>query len=447
MNDETIVAIATANGVGSISIVRLSGKDALEIALNISNKEELTARMATLSKLYDQRNELIDEAILIYFKNPNSFTGEDIVEFQCHGGVAVSNMVLEACIAEGARMATPGEFSKRAFLNGKIDLSQAQAISKLIEARSEDAVKLLARQLKGELKEFVEDIRKDLLFMLAYTEVNIDYAEEDLPSDIYEQIEEKIQKIKSKLQNTLDASSRREGMIEGFKVSIIGKPNVGKSSLLNKLLNYNRAIVSDIAGTTRDTIEESVKIGTHIIKIVDTAGIRDASDEIEKIGIEKSKQAVEESDIVVALFDSSREFDAEDRKIVDILANTDKESIVALTKSDLDKKLDINNLTLSTEHLTLNTKEDINPLVKKLEDILNQNTHSDDMTLVSKQQVSEVRNTLKSIDQAVFPLQTGELEFFAHHINEALESISNITRPYEHSQMLDIMFGEFCLGK
>lgn len=447
MNDETIVAIATANGVGSISIVRLSGKDALEIALNISNKEELTARMATLSKLYDQRNELIDEAILIYFKNPNSFTGEDIVEFQCHGGVAVSNMVLEACIAEGARMANPGEFSKRAFLNGKIDLSQAQAISKLIEARSEDAVKLLARQLKGELKEFVEDIRKDLLFMLAYTEVNIDYAEEDLPSDIYEQIEEKIQKIKSKLQNTLDASSRREGMIEGFKVSIIGKPNVGKSSLLNKLLNYNRAIVSDIAGTTRDTIEESVKIGTHIIKIVDTAGIRDASDEIEKIGIEKSKQAVEESDIVVALFDSSREFDAEDRKIVDILANTDKESIVALTKSDLDKKLDINNLTLSTEHLTLNTKEDINPLVKKLEDILNQNTHSDDMTLVSKQQVSEVRNTLKSIDQAVFPLQTGELEFFAHHINEALESISNITRPYEHSQMLDIMFGEFCLGK
>lgn len=447
MNNETIAAIATANGIGSISIVRLSGSDALNIALKISKKQNLATRMAILSKLYDTKDELIDEAILIYFKNPYSFTGEDVVEFQCHGGVAVSNMILQECINHGARIANPGEFSKRAFLNGKIDLSQAQAISKLIEARSEDAVKLLARQLKGELKEFVEDIRKDLLFMLAYTEVTIDYAQEDLPSDIYEQIEQKIKKITLKLEETLDSSSRREGMIEGFKVSIIGKPNVGKSSLLNKLLNFNRAIVSDIAGTTRDTIEESVKIGTHLIKIVDTAGIRDASDEIEKIGIEKSKQAVEESDIVIALFDLSNEFDKEDQKIVDILNNTEKQFIVVLTKSDLNKKLDINNLTLSTEHLTLNTKENIKPLILKLESILNENSHDDNITLVSKQQVSEVKKTLSCIQNARSPLKTGELEFFAHYINEALESISNITRPYEHSQMLDVMFGEFCLGK
>ncbi|MEA3289588.1 MAG: tRNA uridine-5-carboxymethylaminomethyl(34) synthesis GTPase MnmE [Campylobacterota bacterium] len=446
-NDETIVAIATANGVGSISIVRLSGESALEIALKISKRDHLKNRYATLSKLYDTGDELIDEALLLYFKNPSSFTGEDIVEFQCHGGIAISNMILDLCIQYGARIAKPGEFSKRAFLNGKIDLTQAQAISKMIEARSEDAVKLLARQLKGELKDFVDDIRKDLLFMLAYTEVNIDYAEEDLPSNIYEQIENKLRIIEIKLKNTLESSKRREGMIEGFKVAIIGKPNVGKSSLLNKLLNFNRAIVSDIAGTTRDTIEESVKIGTHIIKIVDTAGIREASDEIEKIGIEKSKQAVEESDIVVALFDSSREFDSEDQNIQDILNETDKEIIVAFTKSDLNRKLDIEHLTLNTEHLTLNTKEDINPLISKLENILNQNTHSDDITLVSKNQVQEVQRTLSHIKQASMPLQTGELEFFAHHINEALEAISNITRPYEHSQMLDVMFGEFCLGK
>lgn len=447
MNDETIVAIATANGIGSISIVRLSGVDASKIAFNITKKNRLKPRLATLAKLYDTNDELIDEAIVLYFKNPYSFTGEDVVEFQCHGGVAVSNMVLQQCIKNGARLANPGEFSKRAFLNGKIDLSQAQAISKLIEARSEDAVKLLARQLKGELKDFVEDIRKDLLFMLAYTEVTIDYAQEDLPNDIYEKIEQKIKKIKTKLQETLEASSRREGMIEGFKVSIIGKPNVGKSSLLNKLLNFNRAIVSDIAGTTRDTVEESVKIGTHIIKIVDTAGIREASDEIEKIGIEKSKQAVEESDIVIALFDSSTQFDKEDQKIVDIINNTDKECIVALTKSDLNTKLDTNNLTFSTEYLTLNTKETIAPLVQNLEDILNKNTHDQHISLVSKQQITQVKETLYSINEAVVPLQTGELEFFAHHINEALESISNITRPYEHSQMLDVMFGEFCLGK
>ena len=305
MSEDTIVAIATANGIGSISIIRVSGKDALPIALKISQKDNFVPRYATLSQLFNTSDELIDEALLVYFKTPFSFTGEDIIEFQCHGGVAVANIIMQEIINYGARIATPGEFSKRAFLNGKIDLSKAEAISKLIEARSEDAVKLLARQLKGELSTFVEDIRKDLLFMLAYTEVSIDYAEEDLPTDIFDQIQKKLDSITLKLVNTLDASKRREGLIEGFKVAIIGKPNVGKSSLLNKLLNFDRAIISDIAGTTRDTIEESVKIGTHIIKIVDTAGIRDASDEIEKIGIEKSLAAVEESDIVIALFDNS----------------------------------------------------------------------------------------------------------------------------------------------
>ncbi len=445
ISEDTIVAIATANGIGSISIVRLSGENALDIALKISKKEFLKTRYATLSKLYDVKDELIDEALIIYFKNPYSFTGEDIVEFQCHGGIAISNLVVESCINFGARLANPGEYSKRAFLNGKIDLTQAQAISKLIEARSEDAVKLLARQLKGELKEFVEDIRKDLLFMLAYTEVNIDYAEEDLPSDIYKQIEEKLLSITTKLTTTLNSSKRREGMIEGFKVAIIGKPNVGKSSLLNKLLNFNRAIVSDIAGTTRDTIEENVKIGTHIIKIVDTAGIRDASDEIEKIGIEKSIQAVQEADIIVALFDSSRDFEAEDEKIISILDDTSKEKIVLLTKSDLEKKL--TTTKIKDEIISLNTKEDIAPFIDKIELLLNQNTHSDDMTLVSKNQVTEVENALTHINQAAQPLQSGELEFFAHHINEALVNISNITRPYEHTQMLDVMFGEFCLGK
>ena len=445
MNNETIVAIATANGIGSISIVRLSGANALQIALQISKKTLLEPRRATLSKLFDKSNELIDESLLIYFQNPHSFTGEDIVEFQCHGGIAVSNLVLETCIYAGARLANPGEFSKRAFLNGKIDLAQAQAISKMIEARSEDAVKLLARQLKGELSNFVDDIRKDLLFMLAYTEVNIDYAEEDLPSDIFEQITQKLSSITTKLNTTLDASKRREGLIDGFKVAIIGKPNVGKSSLLNKLLNFNRAIVSDIAGTTRDTIEESVKIGTHIIKIIDTAGIREASDEIEKIGIKKSVEAIEDADIIVAIFDNSRIFDDEDKQILNLLDNTNKEKIIICNKMDLDKKLDDSLLPNFT--VNLNMHDEITLLINKIETILNQNTNSDDVTLISKQQVYEVEQTLSHIKRASTPLQSGELEFFAHHINESLESISNITRPFEHSQMLDVMFGEFCLGK
>ncbi len=430
-DDNTIVAIATANGVGSISIVRVSGANALEIAKKISKKETFKARFATLCTLYDINDELIDEALILYFKAPFSFTGEDIIEFQCHGGIAIANMIVNEVLKYGARLANPGEFSKRAFLNGKMDLSKAQAISKIIEARSEDAVKLLARQLKGELSSFVEDIREDLLFMLAYTEVSIDYAEDDLPDDIYEQIENKIEKIQSKLQNTLEASYRREGMIEGFKVAIIGKPNVGKSSLLNKLLNYDRAIISDIAGTTRDTIEESVKIGTHIIKIVDTAGIRSADDTIEKIGIEKSIQTINEADIVIALFDNSRIDDEEDKKIISLLEENQNKD---------DK-------TLIDNYIEISTKEDISLLVQKIESILDNNTHGDEMTLVSKLQISSVENTLENINLALAPLQSGELEFFAHHITGALEDISQITRPYDNEQMLDVMFGEFCLGK
>ena len=445
MLDETIVAIATANGIGSVSIVRLSGNNALEIALKISKRDELKPRFATLSTLYNKNDEVIDEALLIYFKNPYSFTGEDIVEFQCHGGIAISNMIMQECLNNGSRLANPGEFSKRAFLNNKIDLTQAEAIAKIIEARSEDAVKLLAKQLKGELSTFVGDIREDLLFMLAYTEVTIDYAEEDLPSDILEKIEEKLEKIIIKLKNTLESSKRREGLIDGFKVAIIGKPNVGKSSLLNKLLNYDRAIISNIAGTTRDTIEESVKIGTHLIKIVDTAGIREASDEIEKIGIEKSLEAINEADIIISLFDNSNEKDLEDDKILEILKNTsDKKIIKVLNKSDLENKF---NTKFLNEFINLSTKEDINPLISMIEEILDANTHSDEMTLISKRQVDAVAQTLYHINESYGPLKTGELEFFAYNIQEALEHISNITRPYDNEQMLEVMFGAFCLGK
>jgi tRNA modification GTPase len=450
-NDDTIVAIATASGVGAISIIRLSGKDALSIALKISKRETLTPRLATLSKLYDNKDELIDEALIIYFKNPHSFTGEDIVEFQCHGGIALTNMIIDTTLFFGARLATPGEFSKRAYLNNKIDLSQAQAISKLIEAKSEDSVKLLAKQLKGELKEFVEEIRKDLLFILAYVEVSIDYAEEDLPADIFEQIQTKLNSIDNKLVSTLESSKRREGMIEGFKVAIVGKPNVGKSSLLNKLLNFDRAIVSDIAGTTRDTIEENIKIGSHIIKIVDTAGIREASDAIEQIGIEKSKQTIDEADIVIALFDNSKIYDEEDKKINHLINSCDKELITILNKCDLENKFDREKLTNIDIELTISKnieQSSLKPLIDKVQSILDTNSAmSDGMVLVSKSQVISVEETLKHIVEAKDIIVGGELEFFAHHLNEALESISKITRPYEHNQMLDVMFGEFCLGK
>jgi tRNA modification GTPase len=273
MND-TIAAIATANGVGSIAIIRLSGTKALEIAKKITKKENFTPRYATLSNVYDLQGTLIDESIILYFQAPFSFTAEDVVEIQCHGGFIVAQSILKTLLACGARLANPGEFSKRAFFNGRIDLSEAEAIAQLIEAKSEDAAKILARQMKGELKEFIEKIRDAIIHILAYSEVSIDYAEEDLPQDLVMQIEAKLRDLVDSLHKTLVASRSREGLMQGFRVAIVGKPNVGKSSLLNALLNYNRAIVSDIAGTTRDTIEEQVKIGTHLIRIVDTAGIR-----------------------------------------------------------------------------------------------------------------------------------------------------------------------------
>ena len=395
-NSETIVAIATARGEGSIAIIRLSGSQSLEIAHRISKNQDLKPRYAKLCKLYDTKDGfVIDEAIIIYFKAPHSFTGEDIIEFQIHGGIAVANLILENVLRSGARLANPGEFSKRAFELGKIDLTKAEAIAKLISAKSDDAVKLLARQLTGELQLFVEQIREDLIFSLACSEVGIDYAEEDLPEDLTNSIKIRLQDILQKLKNTLEISRRREGVIDGFKVSIIGKPNVGKSSILNALLSYDRAIVSSIAGTTRDTIEESIKIGTHLIKIVDTAGIRDASDEIEQIGIERSKQAIEESKIIIAIFDNSRICDNEDEKILDILENsTDKEIVFVLNKIDLEAQFDKNRLS---KFISLSSKNTILPLAKALEHILDKNTCEDDMTLVSKRQIMCVEKTIESV--------------------------------------------------
>jgi len=446
--NDTIAAVATAHGIGSISIIRLSGDDSLRIAKILSKKQDFKARHATLTTLFNSSDELIDEAIVIYFKNPNSFTAEDIIEFQCHGGKIVAEQVLNAVLDAGARLAEPGEFSKRAFLNGRIDLTEAEAISQLIEAKSEDAAKILAKQMKGELKGYVETVRDDLLHALAYSEVTIDYAEEDLPQDLIDQILERLENLHLGLSDTLQASQSRAGLMQGFKVAIIGKPNVGKSSLLNVLLNYKRAIVSEIAGTTRDTIEEEVKIGTHLIRMVDTAGIRAATDEIERIGIERSIEAIEQSDIVIALFDNSREFDEEDEKIVELIEQykSEKSFISLVNKTDLETKLDRKAIE-TYNPIELSCKENARELINVLHEIMDTKNVSDEIMLISTRQINAVKKALAEIDEAKQPLQDQELEIFSFHMNVAITEISSITRPYEHSEMLDKMFGDFCLGK
>jgi len=441
---KTIAAIATPNGVGAISIVRLSGDKALEIAKKIT-KKDLKPRFATLSKLYDYNNELIDIGLVIYFKAPHSFTGEDVVEFQCHGGVVVSKMILETLFKLGAEPAMPGEFTKRAFLNGKIDASQAEAIAKLIETRSIEGAKLLTRQLEGDLSKFVEDIRKRLIELMAYSEVFIDYAEEDLPESMNEDILKRLNQVKDILKKTLEASKRREGMLSGYKMAIVGKPNVGKSSILNALLNYNRAIVSDIAGTTRDTIEEDIQIGSHLIRIVDTAGIREAKDEIEKIGVKRSKEAIEKSDFIIAVFDAIS-FDEEDEKILDLIKKQNKPIIIVINKIDKGINIDLSKFK-DYDIVKISAKKDITPLTQKIKELLDLNTGENEHILISIRQVNAVENTLNEIKNAKEFLNTGELELFSYHIQNAIREISSITKPFEYDEMLEMMFSNFCVGK
>lgn len=434
-----IVALATPYGVGAISIIRLSGKDALSIADKICGS--LTPRVAHLKELKDRDGNVLDEAIVIYFKAPFSFTGEDVVEFQTHGGVVVANLIIDEILAYGARVADPGEFSKRALLNGKIDLAKAESIQGLINARSEGAAKILARVMSGELGLFCDTLRDELISTLAYTETCIDYADDDLPADIMEQIKLKLKEVLSKLDHIISISNSKKGLIDGYKVAIIGCPNVGKSSILNSLLNYERAIISDTPGTTRDTIEEQIKIGTHLVRIIDTAGIRHSDHDIENIGIEYSKRAANSADIIICVFDSSRVSNSEDIAILDFINSLNKKVIFVLNKSDLEFKFD-----LDIDGILLSAKDECSALKFALERYLN-SQDTNEIMLSSNRQIKACQDAKNAIDRATELLDESVLELFAYEINRAIKEIGSITKPLQNSEILDKMFSSFCLGK
>lgn len=437
----TIVARAAS---GAISIIRLSGVRALELAKTLSGGGELSPRHAHLKKLYSKSGELLDEALIIYFKAPASFTGEDVVEFHTHGGEATSSAIIDELLALGARAANPGEFSKRAVLNGKMDLAKAESIAAMIEARSAGAAKMLARTLCGELGEFCSSLRKELIYILAHCEACIDYSDDDLPSDVLEGILERLHASIARLESIVSISEQRKGLIDGFKIAIIGKPNVGKSSILNALLAYDRAIVSSKAGTTRDTIEESVNFGGVLVRFVDTAGIRTSTDEIEKIGIEYSKKAANDADIIIAVFDASKDKSKEDDEIIKLLASYEKTKILVLNKCDL--KLEFPTNSLPNEPIKISAKDDITGLKKEIKKLASFE-QSGELMLTSNRQISLVKAALKELKEAVFKLNESELEIFAFHINAALKNIAAITEPAYNSDILDAMFGSFCLGK
>ncbi|HEF2794890.1 TPA: tRNA uridine-5-carboxymethylaminomethyl(34) synthesis GTPase MnmE [Campylobacter jejuni] len=440
---DTIAAIATAHGVGSISIVRLSGERALEFALKLSHKTKLTPRHATFTKLFNQNNEIIDEAIMIYFKAPYSFTGEDIVEFQTHGGFSVSEVLLEELVSLGARLALAGEFSKRACLNGKMTPLKALNIQDLILSKSALAVKIIARNMQGNLGELLEKIRTDLVKTLAFVETSIDYADDDLPSDLLEQISTMCEENSKILKEIYTLSQSKKGLIEGFKIAIVGKPNVGKSSLLNALLSYERAIVSDIAGTTRDTIEESFKLGTHLLRIIDTAGIRESKDAIEQIGVALSKKSLEDADIILAVFDASRVQDKEDEKIFDLLANTDKKIFWILNKNDLEN---VFKNTQNKNFIKLSAQKDITLLKEELQNYLN-SFDSEGIMVSSLDLINACKISSEAIFRAKGLLEESSLELFAFELNLAINELARFTKDFQRDEILDEMFGNFCLGK
>lgn len=440
---DTIAAIATAHGVGSISIVRLSGERALEFALKLSHKTKLTPRHATFTKLFNQNNEIIDEAIMIYFKAPYSFTGEDIVEFQIHGGFSVSEVLLEELVSLGARLALAGEFSKRACLNGKMTPLKALNIQDLILSKSALAAKIIARNMQGNLGELLEKIRTDLVKTLAFVETSIDYADDDLPSDLLEQISTMCEENSKILKEIYTLSQSKKGLIEGFKIAIVGKPNVGKSSLLNALLSYERAIVSDIAGTTRDTIEESFKLGTHLLRIIDTAGIRESKDVIEQIGVALSKKSLEDADIILAVFDASRVQDKEDEKIFDLLANTDKKIFWILNKSDLEN---VFKNTQNKNFIKLSAQKDITLLKEELRNYLN-SFDSEGIMVSSLDLINACKISSEAIFRAKGLLEESSLELFAFELNLAINELARFTKDFQRDEILDEMFGNFCLGK
>lgn len=440
---DTIAAIATAHGVGSISIVRLSGERALEFALKLSHKTKLTPRHATFTKLFNQNNEIIDEAIMIYFKAPYSFTGEDIVEFQIHGGFSVSEVLLEELVSLGARLALAGEFSKRACLNGKMTPLKALNIQDLILSKSALAAKIIARNMQGNLGKLLEKIRTDLVKTLAFVETSIDYADDDLPSDLLEQISTMCEENSKILKEIYTLSQSKKGLIEGFKIAIVGKPNVGKSSLLNALLSYERAIVSDIAGTTRDTIEESFKLGTHLLRIIDTAGIRESKDVIEQIGVALSKKSLEDADIILAVFDASRVQDKEDEKIFDLLANTDKKIFWILNKSDLEN---VFKNTQNKNFIKLSAQKDITLLKEELQNYFN-SFDSEGIMVSSLDLINACKISSEAIFRAKGLLEESSLELFAFELNLAINELARFTKDFQRDEILDEMFGNFCLGK
>ena len=453
MND-TICAISTSQGVGAIAIIRVSGSDSIEIVNKLFKGKDLTkVDSHTINYGYIVNNEeIIDEVLVSVMKSPKTFTTEDTVEINTHGGIACTNKVLELLLVNGCRLAEPGEFTKRAFLNGRIDLLEAEAVMDKINAQTEIQNKLAMNQLSGKVSDLINELRSDMVQIISNINVNIDYPEYDDVDIITDDILiPKITKLKNKIEEILKESKNGKIIKEGIKTSIIGKPNVGKSSLLNALLEEEKAIVTEIAGTTRDIVEGTISIDGIVLNMIDTAGIRETQDKVEAIGVEKSLKMIEESDLVLFLLNNNEEISKDTKEILSKLK--DKNYIIIVNKTDLPKKLNIEELGVDKDliiNMSIKNNEGINELKEKIKDLFNiSQIETKDPTYLSNSRsiaiLTTCLNRIKDVEKSLKenkPIDMIELDIKA--IWEELGKINGTT--YE-DELLDEMFSRFCLGK
>lgn len=448
---DTIAAIATTVGTSAVNIIKISGPSAISIVNKIFTKDLTKLSSNTINYGYIKNNgETIDEVLVSIFRNPNSSTGEDVIEINSHGGIAVTNKILEILLTNGCRLAEPGEYLKRAFLNGKKDLLEAESISDLINAKTESFRKMSTKGLTGELSALVKRLREKLLNIIANIEVNIDYPEyEDAIVYTNELLEKNIIEIKEELQKIVNESEKGSLIKNGINVGIIGKPNVGKSSLLNKLINEDKAIVTDIEGTTRDIVEGTFVLNGVNINLIDTAGIRETDNIVEKIGVEKSKNIIEKSNMVIALFDGSREFDKEDKEILKEIKG--KKAIILINKVDLPQKLDKSEIKdFETIEISVKDNKGINLLIEKIKEFFNLNEiETGDFTYLSNaRQISIIKEALalseeiKSQNEKHTPVDLIQID-----IQKLWEKLGELTGDTYKDELLDEIFSKFCLGK
>lgn len=450
----TIAAISTAPGIGGIGIIRMSGKESFDILekifVPVSNTPE-KGYSIKYGKIYDG-DEIVDEVLVSYFIAPKSYTTENMCEINSHGGMVVMKRILDLCLKNGADLAEPGEFTKRAFLNGRIDLTQAEAVIDVINSKTEKEAKSSMNQLEGNLSKRIKEIRDDLISGMADIDVSIDYPEYDIEEVTNLNISDILVRNRKRLEELENSFSNGKILREGIKTAIIGRPNAGKSSLLNLLLNEERAIVTEIEGTTRDTIEEFISLGGVPFKIIDTAGIRETDDTVEKIGVQKAIDIAKDSNLIIAIFDITKKLTEEDKKILEILK--DKKSIIILNKIDLnqigvDKKI-FEKYSNNIVTISMKTQEGVPELLDMMQKLVvtEEIKNDGELLVINSRHKALVHKAIMSLEKAEETLTMGmPVDVVAIYIKEILEKLGKITGETVTDDIISEIFSKFCLGK